>query len=110
MIEIRLNSLGKNPESYVASRGDQEANEEQIIGAEKMVESQIVDVVSIQTGDKSTEASIEGLVETNLERSRATRAVINSPGASPRAPSEVPDEGSISALFTSKSLTSGKHL
>ena len=107
MIEIRLNSLGKNPESYVASRGDQETNQEQIIGAEKMVESQIVDVVSIQTGDKSTEASIEGLVETNLESSRA---VINSPGASPRAPSEVPDEGSISALFTSKSLTSGKHL
>ena len=95
MIEIRLNSLGKNPESYVA-RGDQEANEEQIIGAEKMVKSQIVDVVSIQTEDKSTEASIEGLVETNLESSRATRAVINSPGASPRAPSEVPDQGSIS--------------
>lgn len=86
MIEIRLNGLGKNPESYVARRG-----EEQIV---KMSECQLVEIVAIGTEGNDAE-SIE-VEETNEVSSGATRATTNSPGASPRAPSEVDVEGSIS--------------
>ena len=91
MIEIRLNGLGKNPESYVARRGE-EASDEQIL---KMPECQLVEIVAIGTEGNSTE-SIEGVEETTEASSGATRATTNSPGASPRAPSEVDDQGSIS--------------
>ena len=86
MIEIRLNGLGKNPESYVARRG-----EEQIV---KMSECQLVEIVAIGTEGNDAE-SIE-VEETNEVSSGATRATTNSPGASPRAPSEVDVDGSIS--------------
>ena len=92
MIAIRLNGLGKNPEFYVASR-DEEASGEQIV---KMPEYQTVEVVAVGTSEANGTESIEGEEETTEASSGATRATTNSPGASPRAPSEVGDQGSIS--------------
>ena len=97
MIEIRLNGLGKNPESYVARRG-----EEQIV---KMSECQLVEIVAIGTEGNDAE-SIE-VEETNEVSSGATRATTNSPGASPRVPSEVDVDGSISTEEETNEVSSG---
>ena len=93
MIAIRLNSLGKDPESYV-TRGKEEADGEPIVASEGMEKSHNVEFVDVVVVD--TETSIEGVGEKTLESSRATGAVINTPGVSPRAPSEVHNQGSIS--------------
>ena len=93
MIAIRLNSLGKDPESYVTT-GDKEVDGEPIVAAEGVESSHNVEFVDVVVVEKET--SIEGVGEKTLESSRATGAVINSPGVSPRAPSEVHNQGSVS--------------